>query len=237
MTGVVNHPWLGRVRFTGTVVSDHPELQVVDVIGLMRKYCREDYRTPEIQRDAHTALARYAPEVLSGPLPPTGENARAAICAVYSFVSSQLQFTHDEDTGSVFSRVCETTGFPLAETLQRPVDLSTTQNKKGDCDDYAMYAACLLLAMGIKAAFCTVAADSRAPDRWSHVYVVAYADGVGRVPIDCSHGPECGWEKEPVYRRHEWMVSNTATSLTEAVLVAGLFFGTIFWKEIRKAIS
>lgn len=238
MTGVVDHPSLGPVRYTATVVSDHPELQVADVIGMMRKYCREDHLTPEIYRDAYAAIEQYAPQVLNGTFPPTGENARAAICAVYHYVSSRLQFVHDEDTGSVFSRICERTGFPLAETLQRPVDISTAAVKQGDCDDFAMYAACLLMAVGIKqVAFVTVAADSRDPSRWSHVYVCAYADDVGRVPIDCSHGPECGWEKEGVYRRKEWMVTNTARSMTEAVLVGGLFLGVIFWPEIRKALS
>jgi len=77
---------------------------------------------------------------------------------------------------------------------------------QGDCDDYSMLAASMLLAEGIPCAFVTVAADSRDPSQFSHVYVVSRRGGA-RIPIDASHGPSVGWETPEFYRRSEWPVA------------------------------
>ena len=98
----------------------------------------------------------------------------------------------------------------MVEVLVRPRDMAVAKTRVGDCDDYSMYAACLLTALGIPAAFVTVAGDPRAPRYFTHVYVAAYPGGQ-RVPVDASHGKYCGWEagmEIPVGAKQEWPVGN-----------------------------
>jgi hypothetical protein len=61
----------------------------------------------------------------------------------------------------------------------------------------------MLTAAGIEAAFKTVAADPRAPDEFTHVYVVAILpDGI--LPLDCSHGSAPGWEYPRALKSRIW---------------------------------
>jgi hypothetical protein len=107
-------------------------------------------------------------------------------------------------------------------------------NATGDCDDFSMYLAGILTVYGIPTAFCTVAASNKAPDQYSHVYVVAYprnAQGSrGRVALDASHGEFAGWEVPNVFGKlKEWPVA-TVGHWSElvgwvALILAGIILG------------
>lgn len=188
---MLRHPDLGDVRYELHEVSDDPGEQVAQVIGLMRRYAVEDAQSPVVRGDLAKAMA-------AGPRLDT-------VSAIFYYVQSRIRFTKDEQTSSPLRTH---TPIPIVEALIRPVDMAGMCNgggcrRVGDCDDYAMYGAALLLAAGIPCAYVTVAADPGDPSRFSHVYVAAYPGG-DRIALDTSHGAYPGWETSAVYERREW---------------------------------
>jgi transglutaminase-like putative cysteine protease len=188
----INHPDLGRVRYEAAVVSDDPDDQVARTVELMHRYAVEDAGSPEIQRDLHMAL--------------TAPGAIERASQAFWFVKRRVGFTED----GVLARPLEGLRYPVVEVLIRPRDLSgmceggSNCRRIEDCDGFSMYLASLLEADGIPYRFATLAADPRAPGQFSHVYVVAYPDGI-RLPLDASHGPRPGWEAPNRYGRlKEW---------------------------------
>jgi predicted transglutaminase-like cysteine proteinase len=207
----IYHPALGQnVNFQVTQVPEGGDSQTSAVIEMMAEYARQDSSSAEIQGDARQALAQYpdmAPEE-----------------SVFWWVKRRLQFVRDEETAKPFQA-----GMPVndvvVETLIRPRDMSVicedgSCNRQGDCDDFAMYTASLLLALGIPAAFVTVAADPNSTD-YSHVYVAAYPQGRGRVPLDTSHGGNPGWETDRATKRREWPASGDGSLMGILILVIG----------------
>ena len=178
------------MRADAVELSPVPDEQVAQTIGRMRELALEDSTSKRIQD-----LAR---EFAYGV-------DRIRYCGlVHQFVQRLMSFTPDEETGErapeIRSKI-EALGGQIVEVLIRPLDILSSPTKIGDCDDYSMLAASLLLAGGIPCKFCTVAADGSG--NWSHVYIVAYPDGK-RYPLDTSHGEYPGWETERSARRKEW---------------------------------
>ena len=196
------HPALGEnVNYTIQEVPTGGDGQTAAVIELMKKYALEDSSSPEIQRDAQQALAECS--------------GCSASEAVFWFVKRRLRFVRDEETVIPFSNGQGT----LVEALIRPRDMSVLKNEKlGDCDDFSMYTASLLLALGIPASFVTVAA-SPGSNEFSHVYVAAYQNGV-RIPLDTSHGERPGWETGNSHRIQEWEVGSVSPALSLLVILA-----------------
>jgi len=190
MPGTTYLPGFGEVRYDLSPVPEYGDSQTSAVIGLMAKYAAEDSESPEV-RQAVAAAQRMYPGL-------TPEEQ------IYRFVRSRIRFVNDEALSQPFQRWYEDY---IVETLIRPRDLLAlpVPVAQGDCDDYSMLVASMLLAQGIKASYVTVAADERDPAQFSHVYVASYRDGK-RFPIDASHGPYAGWEVQGVYRRTEWPI-------------------------------
>lgn len=187
---LIHHPGFGgSVRYSPTVLSEDPDEQVSQTVALMWQYAVEDSTAPSIQEEARQALAAYP-----GATPEE---------AVWYWVKSRMGFVPDEATAAPLGL-----DTPVVEVLIRPVDMAAMCNgsgcrRAGDCDDFSMYGAALLMALGRQVSFVTVAADPSAPDRFSHVYLASYVDG-HRVPLDISHGPYPGWETPNYTRRKEW---------------------------------
>ena len=206
--GVTFHPiFMQELRFKADVVPDDPDQQVASTILLMCRYAQEDSTSTEIQAEAQGILqANY------------GASKKELTCKVWEWVQRKIQFLRDERTGESLEGFLAQTyaDAPIVEVLIRPRDMALMENVRvGDCDDYAMYAAALLLALGIPAAYVTVAGDKRNPGRFTHVYVAAYPDGE-RVVVDASHGPSCGWEATQRLRlgarKKEWMIGASSGS-------------------------
>ena len=91
-----------------------------------------------------------------------------------------------------------------------------------DCDGYTLYGACLLHALGVPVKLVTVSADEQEPERYSHIYVVAYPAGEAgpRVPLDFSHGPAPGWECPNTGRLREWGLDTMRAPSSGAVTLA-----------------
>lgn len=197
MSGSLQHPVLGAVRYQITEVSDDPDTQVEETIGLMRRYALQDSRNPIFLQESATAAVSEDP-----------------LADVWAFISRkdgirQMQFVSDELTARPWGDIGRWR--PIVETLIRPVDQVVIPNPQGDCDDFSMYGAAHLMARGIPVCYCTVAADGSDPFIYSHVYLVAYPQSGPRagqrVPVDLSHGPYLGWETENRFgKRREWPV-------------------------------
>jgi hypothetical protein len=199
------------VNYAVTEIPDGGDEQTAAVIDLMTQYAEADAPSKEIQQEASDLLAEQT------GLPP--------VEAVFWHVKRQLRFVRDEQTAIPFQELYAS---PVVETLIRPRDLVTfcaTQGdgcvRQGDCDDFATYTASLLLALNIPCKFVTVAADSAAPDQYSHVYVAAYPAGQ-RIALDTSHGGYPGWETKAYTRIREWGVGSPLTRmLVPLALIAG----------------
>lgn len=218
MTGVLRHPALGQVKYAVTEVPTGGDGQTAAVIGMMSQYASEDSRHPIIIKEAQEAVA-------SRPDLPPHE-------AVFYWVKSRIRFVRDEDTVTPWQ---EKTTSPVVEALIRPVDMAvmceggTSCQRIGDCDDFSMYTAALLLALNIPASFVTVAAG-RESDDYSHVYIAAYPGGQ-RVALDTSHGPYPGWETAQARRIEEWPVGGGMGKLLTLAAIVGL--GAYAWRKWR----
>lgn len=210
----VYHPAFGQaLRYRLDEVSDDPDEQVAQTINFMSGYVIEDWNSPEIARDAEEALLQN-PDV-------------SPIEAVFRYVKSRVRFTQDAQLSAPLQ---DHYRHPIVETLIRPRDLavlcdSAACQRQGDCDDFTMYTAALLHAVGVSdVRFATVAADPSHPNEFSHVYVVAYQDGQ-RIPLDTSHGPRAGWETEQIYApRKEWRIgAGSLLPLLALALLIGVF--------------
>ena len=209
------HPRIGAYS---TAVAEelpsNPDDQVEQTISRMCQYAREDASSPEIRDAVSTALYE------SGDGDP--------LAAVWNYVRMRMTFSND----SVVSGPAESaTGRDVIEVLIRPRDIHTWW--EGDCDDYASLGASMLIAMGIPVRFATVAADRRAPGEYSHVYLVAYPKGAGRIPMDLSHGQGIGWEVPNRFGKlREWDcpgAEESASNLLGFAVAAGLG-----WMAMRK---
>lgn len=201
------HPALGQsVNYTIQEVPEGGDAQTAAVVGIMSRYAMEDSSSPEIKRDADIAVSECA-----GCTPAE---------SVFWFVKKRLRFVRDEETVVPFEVDKDTRGGVMVEALIRPRDMSTMAHEKlGDCDDFSMYTASLLLALGVPASFVTVAASpDQANTEFSHVYVAAYPGGV-RVPLDTSHGDRPGWETAKARRIKEWEIGGVGSYLPLVVIL------------------
>jgi hypothetical protein len=205
-TGTYDHPVYGPVSYRVEDIGYDADGQVARTLGLMGERVREDRADPEF-----CAWARSASVIGAefGELPDMEVIDRA-----YSHVKSAMTFQRDEVTGAGVGN------YPAEEVVEviiRPREMArlVAQGKgMGDCDDFTMYLAGILECFGIPTEFCTVAADQRAPNNYSHVYLVSYpTDDRGirvRVPLDASHGEYPGWETANKFgRRTQWPVATT----------------------------
>lgn len=228
----VYHPLFGQdLHYSAQVVPDDPDEQVAATVRLMCQYAKEDATSPEIQREAQELIAQC------------GRDRLTLIRQVWWKVQKKIQFLRDESTAQPLDSLFNTakSGVPIVEVLIRPRDMSAMQNRRvGDCDDYSMYCASLLIALGIDCSFVTIAGNSKDPDHFTHVYVAAYPFGFAgqRVAVDASHGPYCGWEgKKPGARCAEWKVSDGAGEPVDSivggvlygVVSVGLLVGVVYW--------
>ena len=204
----VQHPVLGRLNASITPIRGDGDGQVEDTVNLMRGYVLADAGSPEV--------AAAVAEALEGGGHP--------VEAVFRFVKSRVQFVRDDQIATSWNDP------DIVEVLIRPVDMLALGGvAQGDCDDFVMLAAAMLLNAGVDVKFVTVAADPRDTSRFSHVYLAAYVDGQ-RIPLDTSHGPKVGWEvpDERVYVKREWAVGRNPLALV-------LMIGAIYYAVSRYA--
>jgi hypothetical protein len=158
----------------------------------MVRFALRDSTAPAIRRAAADAIAGAASR-------EPGDQA----AAIHHWIRAHVRFVPDSKLAARFSDSPEE-----AEVLVPPVDVLDMRRPEGDCDDFSMLAAAMLLAAGIPAAFVTVAADEHSPD-YSHVYVRAYLPA--GAALDASHGPTFGWESKPKGKIRVWPIGPATT--------------------------
>jgi len=217
------------LRYSIEQVPEDSDGQVAATISKMSRYVCEDCQSGPVVYDARCAIA-------SNPNDP--------LTAVHQFVRSRLKFRNDEAITQPYTWMLPKGNGEdyFVECLKRPVDVSleyayTGQPVEEDCDGHAMYCAALLKALGVDCSFCTVAANEKKPNIYSHVYVVAYWRGK-RYAMDCSHGPYAGWEHSPYYRLQEWPIFDRQSyGLVGLALVAAGWFAWRNRNEIRRLFA
>jgi len=204
----IQHPVLGRLNASITPIRSDGDGQVADTINLMRGYVLADAGSPEV----------------AGAVAEAMEGGGGPIEAVFRFVKGRVAFVRDDEIATSWNNP------DIVEVLIRPVDmLALGGSAQGDCDDFVMLAAAMLLHLGVTVKFVTVAADPRDASRFSHIYLAAYSGGQ-RIPLDTSHGPHVGWEvpDERVYAKREWPVGRNPLALI-------LMIGAIYYATYRYA--
>jgi transglutaminase-like putative cysteine protease len=174
------------------------------------------YQTVEIMKRLAKASA-YSPSIIAAILSATGgipqsiPSIRALARCLFYWVKGHVLFTEDEVLmyrGLGIERVDK-------ELLIVPDALLSMPTPMGDCDDFSLLTASLLLGCGVPCSYVTIAADEETPEKFSHIYVKAYlTDEVGTIEgkprelaLDCSHGAYPGWEYQGAFRKQEWFIS------------------------------
>jgi hypothetical protein len=171
----------GLVNYTFEQMPEDPDAQVSMACDRIIRMVLEDSESDVIQR-----YAAYALE-LGGGDPLTG---------VWLAVKPHIRFRQDFDIAADL-QVDDSRKDSIVETFIRPADQAMLIEARGagveDCDGFTQFVACLLIALGVPCSLCVVAVDQEQPDRFSHIYVVAYPNGQ-RIAMDVSHGAFPGWE-------------------------------------------
>lgn len=188
------HPDFGQlVSYQFEDMPDDPDAQVRIAIQKVIQFALADLNTPIIRQAAAQALE------LGGGDP---------IAGVWKAVKPFIRFRQDVDIAADL-QVNDVRKQDVVETFIPPAAQAMLIQLRGkgveDCDGFTMYAACLLLALGIPVTMCTVSAERDRSRVFSHVYLVAYHNGA-RIPMDLSHGPYPGWECPNLGRLREWPV-------------------------------
>lgn len=217
ISGAAFHPLFGEeLKYSVKVVGDDPDSQVEETIGLMREYALED---------GQSVFQARGREILAA----AGGSNKDAACLAWQ-EAKQIAFLRDEYAAApldqFLSRIYN--GAPVIEVLIRPRDMAAMKNARyGDCDDFSMYVAALLVSMDIPCSYVTLAGDDSQPEIFSHVYVAAYPDGE-RIALDASHGAFCGWEAyKPWARKKEWPINHRGSVV--GLLCKALGVGVLAW--------
>lgn len=224
-TGTADHPVFGPVTYRVEDIGWDADGQVMRTLGVMGERVREDIADPA-----------FCSWVQIGSEPGVLDDL-AVVGAAYFHVKGALSFQRDEITGAGVG------GYPAGEVVEviiRPREMAkfVEQGKGvGDCDDFTMYLAGILGCYGIPTEFCTVAADARSPNNFSHVYLVAYPvdQSTGervRVALDASHGEYPGWEVASSGRKQQWPVNMTGGVMG---WIGWALLGVGAWLTLREA--
>lgn len=213
------HDTLGPVSIKVHQLSDYPDTQVAQTVGLMGQFISNAMRDPEFRAWA-------------GSICGNGSDWDK-IQRAYWHTKESMRFQRDELIAAgiqgLDSQDAIEVVIPPADTMrfiQRGVSV-------GDCDCFTTYLPALLLASGVDVKGVTVAANGDIPDQFSHIYSAAYVDGQ-RISLDASHGDYPGWEAHQmarVYRIREWDLSPQplSTLFWVGALGAGAYLG---WKGL-----
>jgi hypothetical protein len=222
------HPQFGEtINYTVTQLPDDPDEQVRATCAIMAGYSVADSTTPQIKEAIRQARLAYGPD---------------PIWNSYWFTKNLIVFQQDEDTATGLAGLWVARA-DIAEAIVRPQDIWTMYTRgatpREDCDGFSMFLSAMLKGQGVDCSYAVIAADSRDPSLYSHVYVAAYPAYGGRVPLDASHGPYPDWEFGRPYRKEEFTVGSAVNSESIAVglMLAGLTLSHFMHKIHKRGLQ
>ncbi len=131
------------------------------------------------------------------------------VFALFSWVQQNIRYTKDPVT---------------KEKLYPPMELLKIQ--AGDCDDISMLLAALAIALGYPARLVTVAANTSAPDDFSHVYTeVELPPGSGKwVAVDAARpGSAFGLQPQTYFHKKAWsLIDDSSQDIAGCTRLRGL---------------
>jgi transglutaminase-like putative cysteine protease len=200
------------IRRTATNPHDN-FTSTADTIDQMIVLVQENVNSPYIQSALQSIKGNLGRQTRPGVTPTTLDLARA----IWWYVKSKIRFVTDEET---LIRVLQLypdynslgTG---KELLLSPSFVLQMKDPIGDCDDFSMLIATLLIAAGVQGVyFCTVAGDRNDPDAFTHVYVNVELYNGTMFPLDASHGNYPGWETKSIFKGANWSVDGQGKQVT-----------------------
>lgn len=174
------------------------DVSTAATVQILRKLAREYAHDPTVQAANAQALSALG----------MGASERDLACAIFYWVRSNVRFVEDEQLlyGVLGVQPAELD----KELLIVPPVLLNMPEPMGDCDDFSLLTASMLLAVGIQAYFVTVAADATDPQKFSHIYVCArLADEGSHLCLDTGNKFPAippGWESSKVTRKAIWAI-------------------------------
>lgn len=170
----------------------NPDTQTADTIGLMRGIVRRSVNDP--------ICIQATREALNG----VNLNCEPDVAIrLFRWIKSNIRFM--EDPSAVSYWFGEVNRNPNGEDFLITPRALLSQVRSGDCDDFSMLAATMLKISGLDARFVTIAADTRAPGVFSHVYCQALVNHQW-IGFDASHGKVPGWEFASATRYQIWSI-------------------------------
>ena len=190
--------WGGSVALLSKRTNRYDsDVSTADTIAVLRRLAHT--------YSGHASVIAAVTQALSGG---GAGSQRDIACAIFHWVRTNVHFVDDETI------LYEQLGIPLEdldkELLIVPPVLLAMPNPQGDCDDFSLLLASMLLCAGLKPYYVTVAADPTDPQKFSHIYVcVQLADEGGYLALDAGNRLAMvppGWESNKVTRKAIWAV-------------------------------
>jgi transglutaminase-like putative cysteine protease len=133
---------------------------------------------------------------------------RDVACAIFNWVRLNIRFVEDETL--LYQQLGIEPEELDKELLIVPPVLLAMPIPQGDCDDFSLLIASMLLCAGLRSYFVTVAADPTDPLKFSHIYIcVQLRDESTHLALDAGNRLTLvtpGWEVSRVTRKAIWAI-------------------------------
>ena len=137
-----------------------------------------------------------------------GSSDRDICSAIFHWIRNTVRFIEDEEL--LYNELGVAPAELDKELLIVPPVVLAMPVPMGDCDDYSLLTASMLLSAGIAPYYVTVAADREDPYKFSHIYCAAHLrDERNYMALDAGNRLQAvppGWESDSVTRKAIWKV-------------------------------
>jgi transglutaminase-like putative cysteine protease len=137
-----------------------------------------------------------------------GARDRDTASAIFHWIRGTVRFVEDERL--LYEELGVEPEHLDKELLLVPPLLLGMPVPMGDCDDFSLLTASMLLAAGLQPFYVTVAADATDARKFSHIYVCAYLEDEDEyMSLDAGNrytGIPPGWESDKVTRKAIWRI-------------------------------
>jgi hypothetical protein len=191
--------WGGPIAVGSTRTNPYKsDVSTADTIGVMRTLAHRYATDPSVLLANAEALGALAPSA----------SDRDIACAAFWWIRANVRFVEDETL--MYEQLGVAPDSLDKELLIVPPTLLAMPVPMGDCDDFSLLTACMLLSVRLRPYYVTVAGDAKDPMKFSHIYVcVRLEDEDGYLSLDAGNrlvGIPPGWEISNVTRKAIWKV-------------------------------